>query len=65
MRLSKISQSWSPKRLKKGRSCERTSGYLPKTEDTSLLVKGPFLKTEGPGISQRSNSALEHAIQIH
>jgi len=25
----------------------------------------PFLKREGPGISQRSNSTLECAVQIH
>jgi hypothetical protein len=28
-------------------------------------VARPFLKMEGPGISQRSNSTLECAIQIH
>jgi hypothetical protein len=28
-------------------------------------VVRPFLKVEGPGISQRSNSTLECAIQIH
>jgi hypothetical protein len=46
-----------------------------KTADTSTKngrlfpwngrVARPFFKIEGPGISQRSNSTLECAVQIH
>jgi hypothetical protein len=43
----------------------KNGGYLPKNERYFPMTKEPFLKMEGLGISQRSNSALKCAIQIH
>jgi hypothetical protein len=47
---------------------EKTGDTSQKMEDYfhgNGRVVRPFLKMEGPGISQRSNSTLECAVQIH
>jgi hypothetical protein len=56
------SQGKSFTRLLKIKILVEKGRYLPKNRRYFPIVEEPFLKMEGPSISWRSTSALEHDV---